>query len=498
MENSEAVHENRGPEGADRHARLFTAEELAGVVGGTCRGKLDAEIFSVAADSRAVRPGSLFVALSGERTDGHQYLRDAVAAGASALLISIAKKENVLGALRGLERAAELGLIFVESPLAALQSAAREHRQRHSFTRIGVTGSSGKTTTKECIGAVLAASYPPGSVAMSPGNLNSDIGLALALFDLRSEHQVGVFEMGINRVGEMDELARMYEPQIAVVTNIGTAHVGIFGTRDGIAHEKSRIFSHFSGTQRALIWEDDDYRAFLASRAHGRVSYFGLRNTEGLGAIENRGVRGWSIAWRNQRIEFALPGRHNLINACAALSVANVLGLDPEKAARGLSGVQALFGRSEIREGAITIVQDCYNANPDSVASAIEFFAELPPEGRKILVLGSMRELGDATERAHRGVGTLAGRAAPAAIFLFGDEMRAAEEALSEDGFGGSVLCTSDFDELSAAVRGFVRAGDFVLIKGSRAMALERLVSDLERAGLLPAVEADKGGSHAS
>ena len=484
--------------GLSVRARLFSAEELAGIVGGTCRGNLQAIILSVVVDSRAAQPGSLFVALAGDRTDGHRYLREAVIAGASALLVKIDQKDAVLRATQGLERAGDVGIVFVDSPLAALQEAAREHRMRHSLARIGVTGSSGKTTTKECIGAMLVASYPEGTVAMSPGNLNSDIGLALALFDISAEHQVGVFEMGINRKGEMDELARMYEPQIAVVTNIGTAHVGIFGSRDGIAHEKSRIFSRFDGSQRALIWEDDEYRDFLRSKAPGQASFFGIRSTEGLGAIENLGVRGWRIEWKGQRIDFALPGKHNLINACAALSVANVLDLDPRGAARGLAGVKALFGRSEIREGAITVMQDYYNANPDSVASAIEFFSHISARGRKILVLGSMLELGSESERAHRDVGKMAGRATPDAIFLFGDEMVAAEEELRDEGFLGMLLRTSEFAELSAALCAFAREGDLVLIKGSRAMALERLIPELEKAGVLPRSVPETGGRHAS
>ncbi len=484
--------------GASTQARLFSTEELAGIVGGTCRGNLEAIISSVVVDSRAVRPGSLFVALAGERTDGHRYLREAVMAGASALLVDIDQKDAVLNAVRDQARASDVGIVFVDSPLAALQEAAREHRMRHSMLRIGVTGSSGKTTTKECIGAVLSTSYPEGAVAMSPGNLNSDIGLALALFDIRPTHEVGVFEMGINRRGEMDELARMYEPQIVVITNIGTAHLGIFGSRDGIAHEKSRIFSHFDGTQHAFIWEDDEYRNFLSSKARGHVSFFGLRSTEGLGAIENLGMRGWNIEWKGQHIDFVLPGKHNFLNACAALSVANVLNLDPPAVAHGLSGVKALFGRSEIREGAIIVMQDYYNANPDSVASAIEFFREIPSQGRKIMVLGSMRELGEESVRAHRELGTIAGRAAPSAIFLFGDEMIAAEEQLKTEGFSGTLLRTSDFAELSAALRTFIHTGDLVLIKGSRAMELERLIPELESAGFLPQSAREKEGPHAS
>jgi UDP-N-acetylmuramoyl-tripeptide--D-alanyl-D-alanine ligase len=476
---------------------LFRAGELAGIIGGTCRGDLDAPICSVVADSRAATENSMFVALRGEHTDGHRHIPEAIRNGARTILAEIAQKDAVLASIRGLDGARASCLIFVDSPLVGLQRAAREYRRRSALLRIGVTGSSGKTTTKECIAAILAACYPAGTVAASPGNLNSDIGLALALFDIRPRHTVGIFEMGINRKGEMDELAAMYEPDIAVVTNIGTAHIGMFGSRDEIAKEKSKIFSYFDGRQKALLWENDDYRAYLASKVKGPVEYFGTRSTEGLGRIEDLGLHGWSIEWKDQRIDFALAGQHNLLNACAALSVANLLGLDPVKTDRGLSSVQPLFGRSEIREGKITVLQDYYNANPDSMAAAIEFFAALPSGNRKILVLGAMLELGEESVRAHEKVGLMAGATGPSAIFLFGDDMAAAEAALKASAFKGRLFWTSDMDELSDAVLDFVQEGDLLLVKGSRGMALERLTRTFEKKELIAPSASNMGGPHA-
>jgi UDP-N-acetylmuramoyl-tripeptide--D-alanyl-D-alanine ligase len=476
---------------------LFRAGELAGIIGGTCRGDLDAPICSVVADSRAATENSMFVALRGEHTDGHRHIPEAVQNGARVILAEIAQKDAVLASIHGLDESSSLCLIFVESPLAALQRAAREYRKRNALLRIGVTGSSGKTTTKECIAAVLEACNPAGAVVISPGNLNSDIGLALALFDIRPEHTVGIFEMGINRKGEMDELASMYEPDIAVVTNIGTAHIGIFGSRDEIAKEKSKIFSYFDGRQTALLWEDDDYRAYLASKAKGKVEYFGLRHTEGLGRIDSLGLKGWIIEWKAQRIDFALPGQHNLLNACAALSVANLLGLSPVQAGRGLSSVKPLFGRSEIREGKITVLQDYYNANPDSMAAAIEFFGAISARGRKVLVLGSMLELGEESVRAHEEVGMMAGGIGPSAIFLFGEDMAAAEAALKASAFKGRLFWTSDMDELSDAVLDFVQEGDLLLVKGSRGMALERLTRTFEKKELIAPSASNMGGPHA-
>ncbi len=477
---------------------LFRAGELAGLIGGTCRGDLDAPICSVVADSRAAAQNSMFVALRGERTDGHRHIPEAVQNGARTILAEIAQKDAVLASIHDLDEARASCLIFVESPRVGLQQAAREYRKRNTLLKIGVTGSSGKTTTKECIAAVLSACYPAGTVAMSPGNLNSDIGLALALFDIRPGHTIGIFEMGINRRGEMDELANMYEPDIVVVTNIGTAHIGIFGSREEIAKEKSKIFACFDGRQKALLWENDEYKTYLASKVRGSVEYFGLQSTEGLGQVENLGLKGWKVEWKNQRIDFALPGQHNLLNACAALSIANLLHLDPVCASRGLSSTRPLFGRSEIREGKITVLQDYYNANPDSMAAAIEFFAEIPSRHRKILVLGSMLELGKESARAHEEVGLMAGAVGSNAIFLFGDDMIAAETALKSSAFKGTLFWTSDMDELSDAILNFVQEGDLILVKGSRGMALERLTRAFEEEKLIAPSVSKVGGPHAS
>jgi len=477
---------------------LFRAGELAGLIGGACKGFLDAPIRSVVADSRAAKLDSMFVALKGERTDGHLYIKQAIENGARVVMAEFSRRDMALDAIHASNMGEKICLILVDSTIKGIQQAACEYRRRNSLLRIGVTGSSGKTTTKECIAAILSACYPPESVAMSPGNLNSDIGLALALFDLRPQHTIGVFEMGINRKGEMDELASMYEPDIAVITNIGTAHIGMFGSRDEIAKEKGKIFSHFDGHQKALLWEDDQYRQFLASLVRGTVHYYGLKSTEGIEKIENLGLKGWRIGWKQQTIEFGFPGQHNLLNACAALSIANMLELDPAQASRGLSSVKPLFGRSEIREGRITVLQDCYNANPDSIAAAIEFFSALPSDNRKILVLGSMLELGEESERAHENVGLMAGNSGAEAIFLFGQEMAAAEAALKGRSFKGMLMLTDSMNELIEAVSGFVQPGDLLLVKGSRGMALERLTKALEEKGFLSPSGKASGGSHAS
>lgn len=522
---------------------LFSAGEVGGIVGGACYGNLNAEVMAVVADSREVRSGSLFVALPGEKADGHDFIEKALLQGASCVIAGADRSAEILDRVAATRTSpatknvlAEACLVFVDTPLRALQSLAKDYRKRmrHLF-RIGVTGSSGKTTTKECIGAALAPVYPEGALVMNAGNLNSDIGLALSMFAIRPEHRVGVFEMGMNRIGEMDELDEIYEPDMAVITNIGTAHIGIIGSRQKIAEEKKKIFSRFDGGQVGIVWEEDSFKEFLEAGLHGRAVEFGLRSTRGLQGVENLGLSGWKLRWTGQTIRFPLPGRHNLNNALAALSVAAEMGADPSLAAKGLQHVKPLFGRSEIFEGTISLIRDCYNANPDSVAAALDFVDSVEWPKRKVCVLGSMLELGDSSEAEHRAIGRRVAESTMDGLFFFGDETkvayeeakrlaRAADTDKNTDGGADKgtdndkgetpenhasprraklrsrkIFYSCNMEELRQAVLGYLSEGDLVLVKGSRGMELERLTSALFDAGLVDSVPAEKkGGNNAS
>lgn len=505
---------------------LFTCGEAAAMLGASCKGDLDALITAVQVDSRAVVAGSAFFALQGERVDGHDFIGRALDAGAVCIVAAESQKAKALKAMeqncpgwqygqilsKGNE--AEAGkapcLILVPSVLHALQTLAREYRRRMKhLIRIGVTGSSGKTTTKECIGAMLVANFGEEAVAMNKGNLNSDIGLALSMFALNPEHRIAVFEMGMNRKGEMDELAWILEPDYAVITNIGTAHVGILGSRQAIAEEKKKVFSRFTGKQVGFIWEEDDFRDFLREGVNGRVRSFGFSSFGTSVSITSRGLSGWEIRWKNQNIQFPLPGKHNCLDALAALAVGEELALDPAATARGLSAVQPLFGRSQIFQGSIDLLFDCYNANPDSMAQAIEFCDSVPAKGRKVLVLGSMLELGEAEAAEHRLLGEKAFHSSAEAVFFFGPETKASLKRFSELVEGASavtakagnaaktVFHTDSMDELAEAVLAFLKPGDLVLLKASRGRALERLADYLQSAGLVK-LDSKQEDRHAS
>ncbi len=453
--------------------RLFEAREAAREIGGALSGDGRAAVASVVADSRKAAPGSLYVAFPGERADGHDFIKAAFEAGASCAIARADRRAAVEAAIGSLPEGSGRAVVFVDDALAALQSLAASYRRRFpSLLRIGVTGSSGKTTTKECAAAAIGVGR---SLVMNQGNLNSDIGLSLSMFTIRKEHEVGVFEMGMNRAGEMDELARVYEPDLALITNVGTAHVGVLGSREAIAAEKKKVFSLFDGRQSGFVWEDDDYNSFLKEGVRGEVLDFGPRSTAGFTLVRDLGLEGYEIEWRGDRFRFPLPGSHNLLDAIAAMALAERAGASSADVAAGLSSVKPLFGRSEILRGEATVIRDCYNANPDSVVAAIELCDGLAWGGRRAYVLGSMLELGGESEAAHRRIGRAAGRSAAQALFFFGEEARPAFDEARLSGFRGLAVFESDFDALRRTVTAFVRPGDLVLLKASRGMALERL-----------------------
>jgi UDP-N-acetylmuramoyl-tripeptide--D-alanyl-D-alanine ligase len=381
------------------------------------------------------------------------------------------------------ETARRLGktLLVVGNTLRALQDAAAAYLKRFPrLLRIGITGSAGKSSTKEIAAAMAAAEQP---TVMNTGNLNSEIGLPLAVFSVREHHRIGIFEMGMNRRGEIGELARVLKPQIALVTNIGSAHVGLLGSKAAIAEEKRAIFSQFTGEEVALIPEDEEFRAFLSAGVRGRVRFFGPKSFPELSAIRDMGLEGTELTWEGLPVRFGLPGRHHVRNALAALAIAREIPLGARAVRRGLEGVRPLFGRGEILRGPVTVVQDCYNANPESVLEAVAFCDGLSWPGRRVYVIGSMLELGEESPAAHERIGRALASSGADRIFLFGAETLGTLGVLERTGDQGgqvpSCFHTNYIEELSRAVADYISPGDLVLLKGSRGCALERLTEAL-------------------
>ncbi|HUU53371.1 MAG TPA: UDP-N-acetylmuramoyl-tripeptide--D-alanyl-D-alanine ligase [Armatimonadota bacterium] len=425
----------------------------------------------VSTDSRSGPRGALFVALKGEQFDGHDFVPEAFAGGAGAALVS-----------RELPAAGPL--IVVRDTLEALGALAAANRNLLSPRVVAITGSTGKTTTKEMIAAILSRGW---KTARTPGNYNNEIGVPLALLELEASHEAAVVELAMRGKGQIDYLARMARPQVGVITNIGVSHLELLGSRQAIAEAKSELLDTLPDEGAAVLNADDEFFSFLKERASCRTISFGRSDEAEVQADEvavgSDGstellLRGW---WGDHRISLRTAGRHHALNAAAAAAAAMAAGAEAEWVGAGLEAFEGAEMRSRIvkAQGGFTIIDDCYNAAPDSMRVALELLADLPGN-RKWAVLGDMKELGPMSADWHREVGELAARLGVAGVVTVGDLARdiaaGAREGLSSD----QVAEVKDNDDVVRVLADRVSAGDVVLVKGSRAMKMEEIVRRLE------------------
>ena len=451
------------------------ARSLASLVGGTLLGNPDAVILGGKADSRLCRAGDLFVALPGERDDGSRFIASAWDAGATVALA---------GRIDGLPEPPEgKALVLVDDALRAVQSAAAARRKLNpSLKVVGITGSNGKTTTKDVLSSIVRQEWG-NDVLVTRGNYNSDIGLPLMLLELRENHRYVVLEMGMNRPGELAELASIARPDIGVITNIGSAHIGILGSRQRIAEEKRSIFRHMGADSVAVIAADESWAELLLEGFSGKVRRFGRGCGFFRSSCRNLGLEGFLLQCGDREVRYGLPGEHNLLNAMAAVEAALALGVSEESICRGLESAVSPGGRSEVRKNGLTVIRDAYNANPESLTAALRLFSEIETDGRRVLVLGEMLELGAETEGALHAAGGAVAEVTPDALFLYGKTLHHMEAAAREAGYRGELQIFTEIEGLKTALGNFLRPGDFVLLKGSRGSALERLDEILEEVG---------------
>jgi UDP-N-acetylmuramoyl-tripeptide--D-alanyl-D-alanine ligase len=421
-------------------------------------------------DSRSAPAGGMFVPLKGENTDGHHFVAAAFDAGAAASFCSADAWPEVEAQLAGRKAT----VVVVADVLGALSALAAAHLDTFPATiRLGVTGSNGKTTTKNMLSAALSVFGPTYS---TPGNFNSEIGLPLTALAMGKGIRFAVFEMGINHRGEMEALASIVRPLVSVITNVGTAHIGIIGSQHDIALEKKKIFGSSGSVAIAVLPAHDRFLPVLTEGFDGRVQLFG-RGLPGFRLVADHGLDGTEFEWKGTVYRLALPGLHHIDNALAVLATVEALGLDPRACAEALAGVQSEFGRSQVIRGKVDLLLDCYNANLDSMLGLFELMRSLEREGRTVLVLGSMKELGSETESLHLRLGQEAARLDIDAVFFFGPEAETAYQACAAGRFPGHLVWAGEFDELQAAVQSYVEPGDLVVLKGSRGNRLERLQS---------------------
>ncbi|MCK5673618.1 MAG: UDP-N-acetylmuramoyl-tripeptide--D-alanyl-D-alanine ligase [Spirochaetales bacterium] len=444
----------------------------------------DSDIVSVSIDSRNVKPGHLFIALKGEFTDGHNYILNADKAGASAVMISEEYYSDNIKNNSSFR--INCSLIVVENTLLGFQKlAASWVSDFDSLIKVAVTGSNGKSTTKEMIGSILAEE---GNTIISEGNFNSETGLPLSVLNIEKKHKFGVFEMGINHPGEMKALVSVFKPNYALITNIGTAHIGLMGSQEAIASEKSDIFTFFNETDTGFISENDSWVDYLEDHCSGHTVRYGFNSTEGVDEIISLGLRGWRILYQGLEINMKLIGQHNLTNAIGSISLSSTIGISPDKIKRGLEKIEPLKGRSQIVEGRYTLIEDSYNANVDSMEEIFNFISDLKWMGRIVLVLGSMKELGPLTEKMHEQVGHQVVDLDPEEIFFFGDEMEKAYDLALRSNYKGRAFYTKNYIELEEKVLNSLKEGDLVLLKGSRSMKLDKLADKIMKSKEVPGV----------
>ena len=433
---------------------------------------------SVTTDSRTVVDHALFIPLRGTQQDGHRYIEQALQQGAACVLadtVYLDAQENTQQILTFCQKH-QAACIRVEHTLKALQDAAAAYLEQFpQLLKIGVTGSNGKTTTKELLASIFAQRY---CTVKNEGNLNSETGLPLSVFTVTKEHEVGIFELGMNRKGEIGELAAVLKPNIAVITNIGTAHIGMLGSKDAIAHEKKEIFSCFDENAVGFIPDKDEYTAFLKGTAHGKIFTYSVDPA----SYTLEGLSGTEIRYKGQTIRLPLPGIHNVHNAFAAIAVAEYCNIPLQSIKAGIEQMRALFGRSQIIHGPVTYLLDCYNANPDSMHAGLALCADITVGGKKVYVLASMKELGSESAEAHRAVCKTAFASDADALCFFGEEMCAAAAEQSKHS-QKQFFCfkEAEADKLRDTLDDLLHRNDFVFLKGSRSLELEQFEPILQK-----------------
>lgn len=451
----------------------MTAAALAEAVGGMIVGDPEASATSFTIDSRVLEPGACFVALQGER-DGHDFVGDAFARGAQIALVA-----------RPLDHPIGTALVVVDDPLAALaRAAAHQRRQWCDVTVVGITGSAGKTSTKDLTAAALT---PDRRVHASFGSFNNEAGLPLTMLAVPPGTDVVVAEMGARFPGNIAALCAVAEPTVGVVTHIGLAHAEHLGGRDGIVKTKGELVEALPASGIAVLNADDEATPLLAARTEARVL------TVGTGAKADVAVADLELdaelrprftvasPWGALPVALGVRGAHQAQNAAMAATVALALGVAPEQVARGLAEAASASWRMELETspGGILVLNDAYNASPTSMRAALESFGRLAAPGRRVAVLGDMLELGEHAEAEHAALGSLAATVGIDLLVAVGPH--SAVTATHAERAGVVVLVAADREEAHAAVGAHVRPGDAVLVKASRAVGLEVLADALAR-----------------
>ena len=461
-----------------------TARDIAAITGGQMVfGHDGIHASSVAIDSRQAESGTLFFAVAGERSDGHRYLADAVDRGATVLYVT---DERVVPSLSELFDPERTAVILGSEPVTAIQLLAAHQRRALSIPVVGITGSTGKTSTKQFVTAVLSEQL---SVVHTFENQNNELGCPLTILRAGRETQALVVEMGMRGAGQIAELAAIARPTIGVVTNIGPVHIEHLGTVENIARAKGELLEALRPDGLAIVEADGEHTQLLVGLTEARVRMVGRCEFADIcGAVTDTNSDGTVRATVSSRagefepfsVHIPVAGPHHLTNALFAVAVGVELGIPTELIARGIERATIpgmRFSTFTEPNTGVTVINDAYNANPTSMCASLETFVTVDPDAPHYALIGDMLELGARSEHEHRSVGELCADLGLAGVFCFGDAARFVADAARDGGVRAAHYSTEEIDRMVDDLWATLHRGDMLLIKGSRGMALERVLA---------------------
>jgi UDP-N-acetylmuramoyl-tripeptide--D-alanyl-D-alanine ligase len=424
----------------------------------------------ISTDSRTLKSGELFVALRGENFDGHNFIESAAKAGAAGAMVDLAWNGQT---------PSHFALIRARDTLLAYQTLAANYRRSLALRVLCITGSNGKTTTKDFAAAVLARKF---RVTKTEGNFNNHVGLPRTILEANSEHEIAVWEIGMNHPGEVAALAQIAAPDAAIITNVGIAHIEFMGSREAIAMEKGALAEAINAEGSVILNADDDFSETIAQRTRAKVVFAGISSGSIRASEINQSAGGSEFTMlegaHRCRAQLPVPGLHMVQNAILAVAAGRVFGVSLEEGAAGLAAAPLTKARLQIKQiHGVQFLDDSYNANPDSMKAALRTLVELDTSGKRIAVLGEMRELGEQSARGHREVGEAAAEFGIDHLIAVGGSAATIADAARAAGLQNAATARST-TEAAELLGEIVAPGDLVLIKGSRAARTELVLEE--------------------
>lgn len=465
----------------------WTIDDILTATGGELlSGQRSSSFEGVSIDSRNISKSDLFVAIKGERHDGHRFIPDVLTIGVRGIII-----ERRLAGRQPIEQWQQkhITCIGVDDTIRALGDMAAYHRRRFNFSVTAITGSNGKTTTKEMAAAVVGQKL---NALSTFGNLNNEIGVPLTLFRLTRSHEAAILELGMNHPGEIRHLGQICQPEFGLITNIGTAHLEGLGTIEDVMAAKAELLENIKEDGTIVLNGDDTHSLRLGGATDLKVLYFGRSMDADIRASNIR-IKGIGSAFTLELpkesilIELSVPGQFMVLNALAAAAIGHLFGCSGQEIKTGLELFSPVKGRMDLKQTqqGFFLIDDTYNANPDSMEAAIQTLVSLKGQKKRVLVAGDMLELGADAELLHEKIGRIAAKSGITRLYLTGDYVSSVEKGAKSQGMPDADIIKGNKDDLVKALNGFLGHGDCALVKGSRGAGMEEIVRQLEASDAL-------------